>query len=97
VGDLAAQREYSLMPETPKRIRNQFGARVRELREQLPSPRGEGKPMSQDDFAHHAGLHRTWVSAVERGERAPTLGNICALAKALGTTPSDLLEGIEAD
>lgn len=82
--------------ETPKAIRDAFGQRVRELREAIPDPRHPDKHISQENFALEAGVHRTWVSAIERGERAPSLGSICVLAKALGVTPSELLQGIEA-
>ena len=85
------------MPPTDDKIRKQFGARVQQLRHALPSERPGQPYMSQDDFALHAGMHRTWIAAVEGGKRAPTLGNICQLAKALGVTPSELLDGIEAD
>ena len=83
------------MPSTDEHIRKQFGARVRELRMNLPSDRPGRDHLSQDDFALKAGLHRTWINAVEQGNRAPTLGNICQLARALGVTPSQLLDGIE--
>lgn len=83
------------MPTTDEKIRKQFGNRVKELRQRLPSDRPGRDHLSQDDFALKAGLHRTWINAVEQGKRAPSLGNICQLAKALGVTPSELLDGIE--
>jgi transcriptional regulator with XRE-family HTH domain len=46
---------------------------------------------SQDELAEQSGLHRTYVSQVERGVRNPTLMIIAKLAKALGVPPSDLL------
>lgn len=48
--------------------------------------------LSQEELADRAGLHRTYVSSVERGQRNLTLENIFALAKALGTTPSNLVQ-----
>ncbi len=47
--------------------------------------------LSQEELADRARLHRTYVSSVERGRRNVTLENIFALAKALGTTPAQLL------
>lgn len=47
--------------------------------------------LSQDELAARAGLHRTYVSSVERGERNISIENIFALADALGCDPRDLL------
>jgi transcriptional regulator with XRE-family HTH domain len=47
---------------------------------------------SQEEFAAESGLDRTYVGGIERGERNPSLLNICRLARALGVTPSDLMD-----
>lgn len=52
-----------------------FGQRVREFRQQ--------KGISQERLAELCGLHRTYVSSVERGERNISLLNIAKLATAL--------------
>jgi len=65
-------------------IREQFGKNVRALRLET------GK--SQEDFAFDAGIHRTYVSGVERGTRNPSLLLIERFAAALGVTPGDLLD-----
>lgn len=40
--------------------------------------------ISQKDFAKLAGLHRTYISAVERGRRSIALDNVQKIADALG-------------
>lgn len=64
-------------------IRERFGKRVKALR--------EAKGWSQEELADRAGLHRTYVSAVERAVRNPTLTVIDRIAKALDSPISKLL------
>ena len=52
-----------------------FAKNVRYYREQLG--------MSQEDFAEKCGLHRTYISAVERQKRSISLKNIQIIADAL--------------
>ena len=40
--------------------------------------------LSQEAFANKAGLHRTYISALERGKRSIALDNIEKIANALG-------------
>ncbi|MDQ3507207.1 MAG: helix-turn-helix domain-containing protein [Actinomycetota bacterium] len=47
---------------------------------------------SQEELAGRAGIHRTYIGGIERGERNPTLVMIHRLAIALDVPPSHLLE-----
>jgi len=47
--------------------------------------------LSQEELAARAGLHRTYVSSVERGKRNLSLESIYALASALRCDPRELL------
>lgn len=48
--------------------------------------------LSQEELASRAGLHRTYVSSVERGLRNVTIDNVFALADALGVSPAELID-----
>ena len=50
--------------------------------------------LSQERLGFRADLHRTEISLLERGTREPRLSTIVRLARALGVTPADLLDGI---
>ena len=65
-------------------IRQRLGRNVRRLR--------EGKALSQEAFADEAGIHRTYVSDIERGARNPTVTVVERLAIALGVTASELVQ-----
>lgn len=64
-----------------------FGLAVRRRRQQIG--------LSQNALAEIAGLHRTYVGGIERGERNVCLLNIHALAGALDTTASGLMQAAE--
>lgn len=49
------------------------------------------KQVSQEELASRAGLHRTYVSSVERGERNISLVNIERLALALGMKIQEIM------
>lgn len=53
--------------------------------------------LSQEELADRAGLHRTYISSVERGQRNVTLVNIFALANALRVAPGELLAPIRSE
>ena len=64
-------------------ICDKLGRRVQQLR--------QAKGWSQDEFAHRANLHRTYVSGVERGIRNPTITVLEKLARGLEITMSELV------
>jgi len=68
----------------PARLQQAFGRAVRRRREALG--------ISQEELADRAGLHRTYIGDVERGERNISLVNIVKLAKALRVRAGALLE-----
>lgn len=64
-----------------------LGKRIRELRLK--------NGFSQESFADHCGLHRTYMGGIERGEHNLTMGTVMTVSTALGITMSELLAGIE--
>jgi transcriptional regulator with XRE-family HTH domain len=51
--------------------------------------------LSQEELAEKAGLHRTYIGAIERGERNITLKNFYRVTLALGANISSLFSEIE--
>jgi transcriptional regulator with XRE-family HTH domain len=68
-------------------LAKRFGELVRSLRQE--------KGYSQEEFSFRVGLHQTYISSVERGERNVTIGTADRIAKALGTTLADLFGMLE--
>jgi transcriptional regulator with XRE-family HTH domain len=65
-------------------VRDRLAKNLRLLRKE--------KGWSQEAFAEEAGLHRTYVSDLERGGRNPTIVVIDKLASALGVKVGQLLD-----
>jgi transcriptional regulator with XRE-family HTH domain len=64
-------------------ILKKFGNKIREIRKE--------KGISQEELAFRAGLHRTYIGMIERGEKNITLKNIEKLAVALSVSLKELL------
>ena len=64
-----------------------LGERIRELRKKAG--------FSQEGFADAAGVHRTYMGTLERGEANVSLSNMHKIANALGITLSELFRTVE--
>lgn len=77
------------MDEAGRGLLRAFGAAVRRLR----SERG----WSQEEFADRVGVHRTYMGAIERGERNLSLVNIGRIAAGLEISLAALMAEVERD
>ena len=64
-----------------------LGSRIRDRRRE----RGVG----QEAMALEAGLHRTYITSLERGMRNPSVETLCRVAVALRCDVSDLVSGLQ--
>lgn len=55
----------------------------------------EAKGISQEDFAHDLGFHRTYMGSIERGERNLSLRSVERLTQQLGINPIELLKPVK--
>lgn len=69
-------------------IRKQVGLNVRQLREK--------KGWSQEELAFETGMHRTYISGIERGVRNPTVIVVEKIAVKLEVKPSRLLQSLDS-
>ncbi len=65
-----------------------FGTELRKLREKAG--------LSQEQLADRAGVHRTYVSLLERNKKSPTLDVLFRLCKALCFPAAKLIARVEA-
>ena len=71
---------------TDQDILIRLGQRIRKLRLEMN--------YSQEELAHRAKLHRTYVGMIERGEKNITLRNLFKIAQALKISASALLDDV---
>ncbi len=85
---ICALKRYMPYDKDEQSYLSQLGARIRKLR--------KARKLSQEALAFEAGLDRTYVSSVERGERNIAVLNLAKLARALGVEVAELLgeEGV---
>jgi transcriptional regulator with XRE-family HTH domain len=67
-------------------VRQRVGKNLKRLRHETG--------WSQEEFAFECGIHRTYISGLERGVRNPTILVLEKIAKSLGVPASVLLEDI---
>ena len=53
--------------------------------------------LSQEQFANECGLHRTYVGAIERGEKTISIETANKLAKAFGFSLAEFFQKLEED
>ena len=70
-------------------LQRQFGRVLRRRR--------EAAGLSQEALAAQAEVHRNYVGLLERGQRVPTILVVQQLARALGTSMSELLAEVEEE
>lgn len=73
------------MDQDTEWLHQAIGQRVRQLRNAEES-------LTQEKLAARAGVHRTFVGKVERGESATTVDTIAVLCSALGITLAEFFE-----
>lgn len=63
-------------------VRTRVGLNLQALR--------RAKELSQEELAHRASVHQTYLSGVERGKRNPSIGVLARIAAALDADLDDL-------
>ena len=51
--------------------------------------------LSQEAVADKAGLHRTYISLVERNKKSPTLDTLFRICQAIGVSTSAIVKRVE--
>lgn len=64
--------------------RKKLGAKIRKIRKSIG--------LSQEELGYRAGVHRTYIGAIERAEQNVSIDNIHKIARALKVSPGELLK-----
>lgn len=75
------------MPRPEDELARAFGEVLRKARQEAK--------LSQEELAARSGLHRTYVSQLERGQKSPSLTVVAGLARSLGMKAHDLVRVAE--
>ena len=65
-------------------VRGRLAEKMKEMRQR--------RGWSQEELAHQASMHRTYVSGIERRLRNPTITNVAKIALAFGCTIGELVD-----
>jgi transcriptional regulator with XRE-family HTH domain len=71
------------MAAKPGKLRQVLARNIRSLRDK--------QGITQEELAHRARIHRTYMSSVERAQRNIAIDNIERIAAGLGVRPKELL------
>ncbi len=69
-------------------VRRRVGLNVQRLRRL--------RDLSQEELAHRAGIHQTYLSGVENGRRNPSIVVLARIATALGVDVEELVARVAA-
>jgi len=64
-----------------------LGEEIRTVRQKLG--------LSQEALAEKSGLHRTYISLLERNKKSPTIETLFRICKALGVSAASLINKVE--
>ena len=67
-------------------VQKKLGKKIAELRRK--------RGFSQEGFAHECGFHRSYMGAVERGEKNITIQQLTKITKRLKISFSELFKGV---
>jgi len=73
----------------PDRLNAVLGAVLRQFR--------EAAGVSQEALSFQCGVHRTYISLVERGRNSPSIKTLWAITAALDVRPSEVFAAVEAE
>ena len=76
------------LDQARENLNKAFGIALRQQREKCN--------LSQENLGFESGYHRTYISLLERGIKAPSLTAIFNLSKALKIKPSELIHSVES-
>ena len=74
-------------PDHPRELLADLGLALAKAR--------KAQGLTQEGLSERSGLHRTYVGAVERGERNPSFTSLLLLSRGLGIPLWELVQGVD--